>query len=360
MRGNLLLDKLGFYAPIPDLTDLEVDVDFQLNQMNKCMGKFFPQNAYTIKTSRQKLSLCFTPTRYLKNDEKYTDTNLEMLTEDELYELFENLGLYSLPDNIVDKYRVSVLHLTKNNYMDNPPTDYINFLSMRIYKKKFKALLHHSSDTNKTLYVSTLAKHFTEKDKVGDRQYLFYDKAQELQDKANIREIVLRQGLSEEEQALISSEAYNTETKTLYLEKVNILRCELQYRYKPKLQNISNFLTGKKGKDGLKLKTLLDLLKERKLYETLERYYINALQKVVFYQEPVISSDVRLNNYEQMFADLINEAPLPPSLMKIFKDNGFGDSFSNLLKKIHSSDVNPLYIELYQKLGIAETVAVPI
>ena len=336
MHGNLLIDKLGFYAPIPELKDLGADVDFQLNQMNKCMGKNFPQNAYTIKTSRQKLSLCFTPTRYLKNDEKYTDTNLEMPTEDELYELFIELGLYNLDDNLIDKYRVSVLHLTKNNYMENSSIDYINFLANRMYKKKFKALLHHSSETNKTLYVTTLAKHFTEKDKVGDRQYLFYDKAQELQDKANIREIVLRQGLSEEEQALISSEAYNTETKTLYLDKVNILRCELQYRYKPKLQNISNFLTGKKGKDGLKLKTLLDL----------------------FYQEPVISGDVRLNNYEQMFADLTKENPLPPSLMKIFKDNGFGNSFSNLLKKVHSSYTSPLYIELYNKLGIAETVAV--
>ena len=39
-----------------------------------------------------------------------------------------------------------------------------------------------------------------------------------------------------------------------------------------------------------------------------------------------------------MFADLINEAPLPPSLRKIFKDNGFGDSFSNLLKKVQSAD----------------------
>lgn len=359
MRGNLLIDKLGFYAPIPELKDLGADVDTQLNQMNKCMGKFFPQNAYTIKTSRQKLSLCFTPTRYLKNDEQYTDTNLEMLTEDELYELFIELGLYNLDDNVTDKYRVSVLHLTKNNYMENSPIDYIDFLSNRSYKKRFKALLHHSSDTNKTLYVSTLAKHFTEKDKVGDRQYLFYDKAQELQDKANIREIVLRHGLSEEEQALIPSEAYNAETKTLYLNMVNILRCELQYRYKPKLQNISNFITGKKGKDGLKLKILLDLLKERKLYETLEKYYINALQKVVFYQEPVINKTVKLNNYELMFTELINEAPLPPSLRKIFKDNGFGDSFSNLLKKIHSSDVNPMYMELYNKLGIAETVAVP-
>ena len=46
MHGNLLIDKLGFYAPIPDLTDLEVDVDSQLNMMNKCMGKFFPQNAW--------------------------------------------------------------------------------------------------------------------------------------------------------------------------------------------------------------------------------------------------------------------------------------------------------------------------
>lgn len=360
MRGNLLIDKLGFYAPIPELKDLGADVDTQLNQMNKCMGKIFPQNAYTIKTSRQKLSLCFTPTRYLKNDEKYTDTNLEMPTEDELYELFIELGLYNLDDNVIDKYRVSVLHLTKNNYMENSSIDYINFLANRMYKKKFKALLHHSSETNKTLYVTTLAKHFTEKDKVGDRQYLFYDKAQELQDKADINEVVLRLGLSEEEQAIIPSEAYDSKTKTLYLDKVNILRCELQYRYKPKLQNISNFITGKKGKDGLKLKTLLDLLKERKLYETLERYYINALQEVVFYQEPVIRGDVSLNNYEQMFADLINEAPLPPSLRKIFKDNGFGDSFSNLLKKIHSSDVNLLYIELYQKLGIAETVAVPI
>lgn len=360
MRGNLLIDKLGFYAPIPELKDLGADVDTQLNQMNKCMGKIFPQNAYTIKTSRQKLSLCFTPTRYLKNDEKYIDTNLEMPTEDELYELFIELGLYNLDDNVIDKYRVSVLHLTKNNYMENSSIDYINFLANRMYKKKFKALLHHSSETNKTLYVTTLAKHFTEKDKVGDRQYLFYDKAQELQDKADINEVVLRLGLSEEEQAIIPSEAYDSKTKTLYLDKVNILRCELQYRYKPKLQNISNFITGKKGKDGLKLKTLLDLLKERKLYETLERYYINALQEAIFYQEPVISSDVRLNNYEQMFADLINEAPLPTSLRKIFKDNGFGDSFSNLLKKIHSSYISPLYIELYNKLGIAETVAVSV
>ena len=265
MSGNLLIDKLGFYAPIPDLTDLGADVDFQLNQMNKCMGKFFPQNAYTLKTSRQKLSLCFTPTRYyLKNNEKYTDTNFEMPTENELYELFNRLGLYSLTDNIIDNYRVSVLHLTKNNYMDNPPIKYINFLSTRMYKKRFKALLHHSSDINKTLYVSTLAKHFTEKDKVGDRQYLFYDKAQELQDKANIEKVILRLGLSEEERALIPFEAYNAGTKTLYLDKVNILRCELQYRYKPKLQNISDFITGKKGKDGLKLKTMLDLLKKKK------------------------------------------------------------------------------------------------
>ena len=359
MSGNLLIDKLGFYVPTPDLTDLEIDVDFQLNQMNKCMGKFFPQNAYTIKTSRQKLSLCFTPTRYMKNDEKYTDTNLEMPTEDELYELFNRLGLYGLPDNVIDKYRVSVLHLTKNNYMNNPPIDYISFLANRMYKKRFKALLHHSSDTNKTLYVTTLAKHFSEKDKVGDRQYLFYDKALELQDKTNIKEVVLRLGLSEEEQALIPSEAYDSKTKTLYLEKVNILRCELQYRYKPKLQNISDFLTGKKGKDGLKLKTLLDLLKERKLYETLERYYINALQDVIFYQEPVVKEAIKLNNYEQMFLELINKNPLPPSFMSIYKNNGFGDSFSNLLKKVQFSDVNPLYTELYNKLSIAETVAIP-
>ena len=324
MRDNLLIDKLGFYVPIPELKDLGADVVSQLNQMNKCMEMFFPQKAYTIKTSRQKLSLCFTPTRYLKNDEKYTDTNLEMLTEDELYELFVKLGLYNLDNNVIDKYRVSVLHLTKNNYMDNPPIDYINFLSNRQYKKRFKAL------------------------------------PQELRDKANIKEVVLRLGLSEEERALIPFEAYDSKTKTLRLEKVNILRCELQYRYKPKLQNISNFITGKKGKDGLKLKTLLDLLKERKLYETLERYYIKALQEVVFYQEPVIKEKIKLNNYEQMFSELINENPLPPSLMKIFKDNGFGDSFSNLLKKIHSSNLNPLYIELYNKLGITETVTVPV
>lgn len=358
MHGNLLIDKLGFYAPIPELTNLGIDVDAQLNQMKKCMGKIFSQKAYTLKTSRQKLSLCFTPTRYMKNDEKYTDTNLEMPTEAELYELFVKLGLYNLDDNVIDNYRVSVLHLTKNNYMDNPPIKYINFLSNRQYKKRFKALLHHSSDTNKTLYVTTLTKHFTEKDKVGDRQYLFYDKAQELQDKANINEVVLRLGLSKEEQTLVPSEAYNAGTKTLYLDKVNILRCELQYRYKPKLQNISDFITGKKGKDGLRLRTLLELLKERKLYKTLEGYYLKALQDVIFYQAPVTTDKIELNNYEEMFAELIKEEPLPPSLVRIYKDNGYGASINNLLKKIQVYDISPLYLELYSKLGIAETPAI--
>lgn len=81
---------------------------------------------------------------------------------------------------------------------------------------------------------------------------------------------------------------------------------------------------------------------------------------MIFYQEPVIKEKIKLNNYEQMFAELINEEPLLPSLMKIFKDNGFGDSFSNLLKKVQSSDINPLYTELYNKLGVAETLAVPV
>lgn len=357
MRGNLLIDKLGFYTPIPDLNASGVNIDMLLNKMEKCMTKNFPHNAYTLKTSRQMLSLCFTPTRYLKNNERYTDTNLEMPTENELYKVLKKQGLYDLPDNVIDKCKVSVIHLTKNNFVKNSPIDYINFLSTRLYKKNFKALLHHSSDTNKTLYVSTLAKYFTEKDKVGDRQYLFYDKVQELQDKAKIEKVVLRGGFSVEEQALMPDNAYNPKTKVLSLDKVNILRCELQYRYKPKLQNISNFITGKKGKDGLRLRTLLELLQERKLYKTLEGYYLKALQDVIFYQDPVITDKIKLNNYEEMFAELIKEEPLPPSLVRIYKDNGYGASINNLLKKIQVYDISPLYLELYSKLGIAETPA---
>ncbi len=54
MSGNLLIDKLGFYAPIPDLTDLGADVNSQLNQM-KMYGNIFSTKSVHYKNKQAEI-----------------------------------------------------------------------------------------------------------------------------------------------------------------------------------------------------------------------------------------------------------------------------------------------------------------
>lgn len=340
----LFLDKLRFY--IDDRVFNNANISNFIANIEKVMSGYYPNNAYLIDTSRHRISLEFTPTRY-RTKEGQTDTNLIMPTEEDLYKLFKELGFYDLPENIYNNFIVSKLHLTKNFYTQNTVPRYIKMLKNRKYRAGLKPIQNTSNVTNTSLILSTLKKDYSDKNIIGNKMILFYDKVQELKDKAALNEIYLREPLLLKDVNILPKGAYSTHPPYLTLDNLHILRCELQYATSVKLKKISDFIFDKKGSLDLRLATLLNLLKKQKLYSTLERFYTNELQNNVFFDEP-ISTEVKLSKHEKLLVELI-KGKSATRLLGMYKGSQ-KDSLSRVLRKLQmADDSNSLYVELYRK-----------
>ena len=343
--NDLLIDKLRFY-----INDTDFDINNRaafLTNIEKVMSSHYPDNAYRLNTSRQRISLEFTPTRY-RTKEGQTDTNLIMPTEEELYKLFKELGFYNLPENIYNSFVVSKLHLTKNFYTQNAVPRYIKMLKNRKYRAGIKPIQNTSNVTNTSLILSTLKKDYSDKNIIGNKVILFYDKVQELKDKAALNEIYLRDPLPLKDVNILSKGAYSNNPPYLSLNNLHILRCELQYATSVKLKKISDFIFDTKNNHDLRLATLLNLLKEQKLYSTLERFYTNELRNNVFFDEP-LNSEVKLSKHEKLLAELI-KGKSATRLLGMYKGSP-KNSLSRVLKKLQMADSrNKLYVELYREV----------
>ena len=178
MRGNtlfntLLIDKLVIWA---DKDKLKIDAEFLVNKWQAVMEQHFPANAYEIKTSWNMLRLIFTPTRYGNNTVGVTDTNLIMPLETELYSLFQELGFYELERNDLKAFNVAEIHLTMNILVECLPYLYLRYLKSKSYKG-FLSPIEEGSNNN-TLILSPLTRTNEEKDFIGTKKYVFYDKGQ--------------------------------------------------------------------------------------------------------------------------------------------------------------------------------------
>ena len=349
MAGKLfnaiLIDKLRFYADDELFKNLNT-VDFVKN-LEKVMSGYYPNNAYMTDTSRHRISLEFTPTRYRVNEE-HTDTNLIMPTEKELLNFFRELGFYNLPESIYNGFIVSKFHLTKNFYTKNTVPKYIKALGNRKYKGGIKPINNTSNSTNTSLTLSTLKKNYDIDNIVGNKKIVFYDKVQNLKDKASLVDIYLREPLSIDDVKFLPKGAYSNNPPYLCLRNLHILRCELQYATSVKLKKISDFIFGTKNSHDLRLGTLLDLLQEGKLYSTLENFYTKELSDNVFFDKP-ITTEIKLNKYEKLLAELI-KCKSATRLIGMYKGSQ-KESLSRVLKKIQMADnSNSLYAELYRKI----------
>lgn len=340
----LLIDKLRFY--IDNNAFNNEDTSKFIVNIEKVMSAYYSNNAYLIDTSRHRISLEFTPTRY-RTEEGQTDTNLIMPTEQELYNLFKELGFYDLPENIYNSFVVSKLHLTKNFYTQNAVPRYIKMFKNRKYRAGIKPIQNTSNITNTSLILSTLKKNYSDKNIIGNKVILFYDKVQELKDKAALNEIYLRDPLPLKEVNILPKGAYSNNPPYLSLNNLHLLRCELQYATSVKLKKLSDFIFDTKNNHDLRLATLLNLLKEQKLYSTLERFYTNELRNNVFFDEPV-TKEVKLSKHEKLLVELI-KGKSATRLLGMYKGSQ-KDSFSRVLRKLQMTDnSNSLYTELYRK-----------
>lgn len=344
--NDLLIDKLRFYINDTDFSNTDRSEFFA--NIENVMSSHYPDNAYRLNTSRQRISLEFTPTRYRTN-EGQTDTNLIMPEEQTLFELFKNLGFYKLQKNIYNSFIISKIHLTKNFYTQGTVPRYIEMLKKRKYRVGINPIQNTSNSTNTSLILSTLKKNSTNKNIVGDKVILFYDKVQELRDKASLNDIFLPSPLPIDRNILPIG-AYHNSPPYLSLQHLHILRCELKYANSKKLKNISDFISNTTNSHDLRLATLLDLLKTGKLYNTLERFYTNELRNRVFFNEP-ITQEVHLSKHEKLLAELIKVNKISATrLLGMYKGSP-KNSLSRVLKKLQMADSrNKLYVELYRKV----------
>lgn len=340
----LLIDKLRFY--IDDKYFSNAYKSKFIENIDKVKSSYYSDNAFMLDTSRHRISLEFTPTRY-RTKEGQTDTNLIMPTEQELFELFKELGFYELHDNIYNSFIVSKIDLAKNFYTQYTVPRYIKMLKNRKYRAGLKPIQNTSNVTNTSLILSTLKKNYADKNIVGNKVILFYDKVQELKDKATLNEIYLRDPLPLKEVKILPKGAYCNNPPYLCLNNLHIIRCELQYATSVKLKKISDFIFDTKNSHDLRLATLLNLLKEQKLYSTLERFYTNELRNNVFFDEP-LNSEVKLSKHEKLLVELI-KGKSATRLLGMYKGSQ-KDSLSRVLRKLQMTDnSNSLYTELYRK-----------
>ena len=349
--GNILIDKLRINIPIPLLEKLGINAEKHKQDLKNILIKYFlDKKAYSVSTAYGYLRITLTPTRFKPNDRAiYTDTNLEMPSETWLFNLFKELGFNNKNRRIVESSYITWIHLTKNIITDKAPLDYIMFLADFPLRKRFISSLISSNARNTSLRLSTPKRNANMKDIIGDRIFLFYDKTQELQNKAKKGNITPKYKLTENEIKCISEHGgwYYEPANYLNISGLNLLRCELQYRYKDKIKPLQKFLNPKSKENNLTMATIIDLLREKELYTKLETFYPNELREVVFYKLPDEPQE-QLTSYKRAFADLLGDTDLT-TLQLLYDSFDLGNIFKNNRTNLQKSSID-LYRELYKKI----------
>ena len=360
MVGNTLFDTI-----LPDKLKVSISIkafeNFDIMNFKQrictALKNHFPDNAFEVKLTKTTLYFWITPTRYRTSpsDNKHTDTNLIPPTEEELYNLFIEMGLVELTAQNEDSIVVNWLDITKNTLVSKPVSAYIKLLKNRLYKGFLEVIDDSSSAKNTSIVISALKKDCTEKDITGTRKYIFYDKMQQLKDKSSLRSVELRRPLTNKEIQMLPVGSCNETGTFIDFRGIYILRTELQFKQNNKLQYVSQFLTGNKSDTKLKFSTILELLEKRELYAKLDEYFTYTVKTNIFYDNP--NNNTRLTSYDRLLLRLIKNQSKTSLLIMYEFDEKLHNLAKAVLFKIQSAEAsaNELYKELYLKLGLGES-----
>lgn len=348
ITGNILIDKLRINIPLETLKKIHFDENNYENTVRETLAKHFFKGSFSVNKSYNCIKITLTPTRF-KSDENNisSDVNLEMPSESWLLNVFKDLEF----DGKELNKTVSIvwIHLTKNILTKKSPSNYIKFLSNYPLKKGFIHSLISSNRYNTSLRIATPKQKTQTKDFIGDRAFIFYDKVQELLDKSNKNGVYLKSPLTKPEIKAISTHGgwYNPESSFLRIGGLNLLRCELQYRYKNKIAPLQHFLNPKSQSDSLTMDTMLNLLKNQELYSKLNEFFTQELTSVIFYKA-LTQEETHLSSYQRAFVNLITNNDIV-DLQLVYDSLELGHIFKRNVAKFYSGN-NSLYSELYQKL----------
>lgn len=349
ITGNILIDKLRINISLAELDKIGLKKEDYKQKITNTLEKYFiNKKAYSVTIAYNYIRITLTPTRFKPNNNGYySDTNLEMPSESWLLNVFKDLEF----DKKELNRTVSIvwIHLTKNILTEKSPSNYIKFLSNYPLKKGFIHSLISSNRHNTSLRIATPKQKTQTRDFLGDRAFIFYDKVQELLDKSNKNGVYLKSSLTKPEIKAISTHGgwYKPKRNFLRIGGLNLLRCELQYRYKNKIAPLQHFLNPESQSDSLTMDTVLKLLKNQELYSKLNEFFTQELTSVIFYKAPK-QEETHLSSYQRAFASLITNNDIV-DLQLVYDSLELGHIFKRNVAKFHSGNYS-LYSELYQKL----------
>lgn len=239
----------------------------------------------TFNNSPNYITCHIIPTK-LKRPEAYyearTKHNLQMNTG-LILKFFADLEKFSVFPHMCN---ITNLHITKDRIVENTPEIYYTPLVNN--QTQYKGIVQAYEVNNGT----TPSVHICNKSssmKRGTWLIKFYDKATQLKDHLKVDEIVPLEQLSTKDIKTLRN-GYSKYTSRINLDKVNLLRCEIE------LKNNSLLLFPHSG-NRLRVMDIITMIKNNTLYAELNKVYIQILQNAIFPKKKEPQKDTELDNF---------------------------------------------------------------
>ena len=264
MLGDTILDKLRL-----NYTKKEASQEVR-EVLSTRLKELFP--TATVNSKAGYIQNTFNPAKLIDSERSINNGhNLQMMPEGRLAEALRMV----FPAQMREEVTSSIFHIAVDYILKNPIEDYMGMLSN--IDNPYITGATVESDVSVSLYL-----HFAqgiESEETPHFRLKFYDKGAEYCKRHDNPICILYEPLTEREIELLG-EAYNPDTHSVNMSKVNMLRVELELVQKDKLTPIIKRLDS--TADKLTLNMILRALDNNSLYEVLREVFHEKLRKYVF------------------------------------------------------------------------------
>lgn len=335
MFNDLKIDKLK-------LLYKKKDVAYeQRTEIKNWLEYYFPDCTTSCQSGFIQHNI--TPTKIIRPKTTTKIHNLQMPSEKELLNALEDATLHN--SQVQDELKSTLIHLTKDIILQKPVKEYISMLSEIPYSNLDVEL--KSSNSEPSLYLH----HNYSVDSQESCKFLikFYNKVQQFYKEHGHYKCQLYKPLTPKEIELVGN-AYIPKKKILNLEHLNILRIEIEYHETAKIKPIIKELNP--SADCLSLSIILNALKNKNFYSTLDKVFNTTLQKYVFSANTKLkTATAELSKVRQLACKLYHESGLTCHYTAVANELGLSNQISeinSILRKIMPD--SDLYTELHNIL----------
>lgn len=279
----------------------------------------------------------FTPTKQKRHGMPELKHNLQMPSLKQFQEPLTHLH---------PKMWFSIIHLAKDILLTNPVNDYLLMLAERSYSRIEPELIE--SEGIYSLYF----KYSHNDDSLNGINFVikFYNKAEEYYKQHKTYICPLYEQLTQNEIKQLGK-AYDSDTHSLNLRDLNMLRVEIELQGADKLSPLTNLLSHK-DKERFTVELLLNVINKGTLNTDLEQIFTTILQRTIFNaKETLETATAEVSKIRKLACELLLDSSDFYGYQNVANELGLQNQFSEIRTIIRKVTPNSdLYKELCNKL----------